>query len=85
MDWDDVFKGILACLLVVAAVLGVRIVTASKTVDYYYLSRGEGGNRTATCVYAHWTWHPDEEALCTDDSNKAIDFMARANAALHNR
>jgi hypothetical protein len=77
-DWADTW----GVVLVVAALASIVVITvftfSTKHVDYYYLSRGSQTS-SATCVHAHWTWHPDETAFCTDDYQKAIDFAAKAN------
>lgn len=43
------------------------------------MSRGSN-NEGQVCVYAHWTWHVDEVAFCTDDYQKALAFTQTANA-----
>jgi hypothetical protein len=84
MDFDDVWNlvGAVVVLAVLVAVLSCFF--APKNVDYYYLSKGEdNGNRPfATCVQAHWTWHPDELSFCTNDYQQALDFVTKANAGL---
>jgi hypothetical protein len=82
MDWDDLWQGL--CFLTFVALLGsvALLIFSPKNVDYYYLSRANSGNAPATCVYAHWTWHSDEVAFCTDDAQKALDFVAKANATV---
>lgn len=79
--WEDIWAsiGVLAVLT-----FGVFVTTVSfhaKNVDYYYLSVASGGGH-GICVEAHWTWHNDELAYCTDDKDKALDFAAKANAGL---
>lgn len=86
LDVDEM-KGLLwhlaaVVLLFLTIAGGWKLFTAPKNVDYYYLSQGSGENHTATCVYAHWTWHPDEVSFCTDDRDKALDFVTRGNASL---
>jgi hypothetical protein len=72
-----------AALVIVGAVAMIfGWILAPKNVNYYYLSHGGGGVQNANCVFAHWTWHPDEVAFCTDDYQRALDFAARANAGL---
>jgi hypothetical protein len=79
-DWDDVW----GCFFLLAALIALVTITifcfAPKNVDYYYVSNGESG--TASCVYAHWTWHPDEKAFCSDDRERTLDFATKANQAL---
>ena len=88
MDYEDFFDWgwrIALLVAILAAVgLGVKVAAAPKNVDYYYLSHSNG-SQVATCVYAHWTWHTDEVAFCTDDAVKALDFATKANADLHRR
>jgi hypothetical protein len=68
-------------ILSVGAALLVAWLLSPKRVDGYYLSRGQG-NGNAVCVYAHWTWHPDEQAFCTDRYDAALEFAAKANASI---
>lgn len=75
------FVGMLV-LLILAGLL-TALVLAPKKVDGYYLSQGSGSQgQAAVCVYAHWTWHVDEMSFCTDDQQKALDFVAKANASI---
>lgn len=80
-DWNEIWAsvGVLTVLLFVAF-LGI-LAFAPKNVDYYYLTTANTQHST-TCVDAHWTWHTDEVAFCTDDKDKALDFVTRANASL---
>lgn len=80
MNWENVWHsiGILAAITVLAIV--TTITFKPKNVDYYYLS-DSAATATATCVYAHWTWHTDEKAFCTDDYIRALDFVNKANAS----
>jgi len=66
------------------AAMVVAFIVAPKKVDGYYLSHGASGQggQAAVCVYAHWTWHMDELSFCTDDQQKALDFVAKANASI---
>lgn len=73
----------LMVLLLIGAGLGIAWIMAPKKVDGYYLSHGgTSSGQAAVCVYAHWTWHLDEMSFCTDDQQKAIDFVAKANASI---
>lgn len=82
--WLDTFFLLAILLVIVASAIGVRLLTAPHDVDYYYISHS-GAQNTTTCVYAHWTWHVDEIAFCTDDAQKAVEFTARANAGLRGK
>jgi hypothetical protein len=62
----------LVCTTIVAGLL-LLICLADKKVDDYYLSNA--GSNTLTCVYAHWTWHTDEKAFCTNDVPMAIEQL----------
>ncbi len=74
---------IIGAVLVLAAVALIGTwIFAPKNVDYYYLSTANSGNGSGFCVYAHWTWHGDEIAYCTDDKDRALDFAAKANITL---
>jgi hypothetical protein len=85
-DWEisDTWSVLAMVLIIAAAILGGIAIFAPKNVDYYYLSTTHSGNAgLGFCVYAHWTWHNDEIAYCTDDKDKALDFAAKANATIH--
>jgi hypothetical protein len=72
-------------MLVVLGCLGALgfWILSPKRVDGYYISHGgNNGSTAATCVYAHWTWHWDELAFCSDDYQKALDFMNKADAEI---
>lgn len=79
-DWEDSWQTVGLALVVAAAVMLGALCLQTKNVDYYYASNSQG--TTAACIYTHWTWHTDEKAFCTDDYQKALDFMSKANAAL---
>lgn len=51
---------------------------STKRVDGYYASVGERG----TCAWAHWTWHADEKAFCSDDPFRVLQFIKQANAEI---
>lgn len=73
------------CMLMILIVAGMiaGFIVAPKKVDGYYLSHGSSSTgQAAVCVYAHWTWHVDEMSFCTDDQQKALDFVAKANASI---
>lgn len=82
-DWNNVWATLIAiAVLGGLGVLGMYIF-APKNVDYYYLSTSNSGNRSlGFCAYAHWTWHTDEIAYCSDDKDKVLDFVAKANATI---
>lgn len=79
MDW--LWHAVGAVLLLGVAALGVTSISAEHKVDGYYFSRGADSS-TATCVWAHWTWHGDEKAFCTNNYSEAVDFAEKANASL---
>jgi hypothetical protein len=71
-----------ATSFLVVVLFFVFFLSAPKNVDYYYLSQGGGSTISIPCAYAHWTWHLDEKAYCSDDKDKVLDFLAKANASL---
>ena len=78
---DKTWQAVLIALIALA-VTGIGVwVFSPKNVDYYYASSA-GGETLGFCVYAHWTWHVDEIAYCSDDKNNVLDFVARANATI---
>jgi hypothetical protein len=80
-DWEDTWKTLFICLVILTVGFLGKLATAPKNVDYYYMSHGSSTG-PAVCVYAHWTWHQDEVTMCTDDAMRAEDFTAKANAGL---
>ena len=80
-DWERLWALLLGVALFALIALGVASVIAPKNVDYYYASHGSGA-QSNTCVWAHWTWHTDEQAFCTDDYQRALDFLAKANGTI---
>lgn len=83
-DWEDTGKAMALVFLLFAFGTVGAFILAPKNVDYYYLSHGsQTSGQASVCVYAHWTWHNDEISFCTDDQQKALDFVAKANAGMH--
>lgn len=77
--WE--FAGMVILLALIS--VSIAFIVAPHKVDGYYLSRSNQGAANGVCVYAHWTWHPDELSFCTDDYAKALDFVAKANQSIH--
>ena len=75
---------VIGMIVVIAALaIGVVWIFAPKEVDYYYLSTSNSEPKAiGFCAYAHWTWHSDEIAYCSDDKDRVLDFVAKANATL---
>jgi hypothetical protein len=84
-DWEDTWQ--LLCVIALAALMAflVTLVISPKAVDDYYLSRGGSNLDVGTCVYAHWTWHTDEKAYCTNDAAQAVDLLAKLKATLNTK
>jgi hypothetical protein len=78
--WHFVASVAAGMLLVLLFVLLV----SEKKIDGYYISQNGtvSGGPTATCVYAHWTWHLDERSFCTNSYQDAVDFVIKANATV---
>lgn len=81
LDTDKLWHVVGVILLLVAAFSTIVYLSKEKKVDGYYLSRG-GGSNANVCVYAHWTWHLGELVFCTDDYQKALDFVKQANSTI---
>lgn len=79
LDWDNIWQGLALLAVAALAVFVGELFISTKVVDDYYLSRG---GETATCVYAHWTWHTDEKAFCTNDVQQAIDVISKLKGSL---
>ncbi len=80
--WENICKAVGTLVVLAGATLLLIIILAPKNVDYYYASRGDHDSNPGICVYAHWTWHSDEVVYCSDDKDKVLDFIVKANAAL---
>lgn len=70
-DWDDAWATLWLISASVAIVLFFFGMVQPHDVDYYYI-HGE-------CSYGHWTWHPDEPTICTNDQQHLLDFVKQAN------
>lgn len=76
--------------IIAVVVLGILIFAgfisaiAFTHVDRYYAASPRTGNiASVSCAWAHWTgWHIDEIAFCSDDANKVVEWVAKANAPL---
>ena len=77
-DWDDTWHVIGMSIVVAALTFLGFVFAAPHNVDYYYLSNATN-KPMAACVYAHWTWHPDEISFCTNNKDEALDFVLKAN------
>ena len=84
LDWEDVWCGVLVLLVLGAGVFAGVFAFMPKNVDYYYLSIA-GSDHVATCVDAHWTWHADEAAFCSNDYRQALELVKAANESLPRR
>ncbi len=87
MNADEIFTYTASGVLFAFGALGVALFLAPKNIDYYYLSKQNEINSSsvATCVYAHWTFHSDEQVYCTNNADDAIKFLDAANARLPKR
>jgi len=81
VEWSDLFLGAALLGAVSLGSLGITAMVMPHNVDYYYLSGGTSVTR-GICVQAHWTWHFDEVAYCSEDKDRAIDFAQKANSLL---
>jgi hypothetical protein len=75
---------IAASLSGVLILAGLITAIASAHVDRYYVSSAHTGQiSSVTCAWAHWSgWHTDEIAFCSDDANKVVEWVAKANTSL---
>lgn len=78
------FVVITTIVLLFLALLGGFIQAIAVThIDGYYISNAGTGSRTGVCACSHWTkWHADEIAYCSDDVNKVLDFVVKANTTI---
>lgn len=78
-------KSIVALVAVVFLTLAgfISAFSLSHVDRYYVASSGTGRVSSVTCSWAHWTaWHPDEIAYCSDDANKVVEWVAKANGSI---
>jgi hypothetical protein len=79
--WEDSWQ-LIGILVVIATVVWFSYFTASKReLKSYYLGP-TSYSAPAFCVRAEWTWDEDPVVFCTDDRDRAIDFVKRANETL---
>ena len=79
--FEHIWQGVgVVTVIAVGLILG-KVIIVEKKIDGYYLAHGTD-TATVTCVFAHWTWHPDEKAFCTNDVKEALDVLDRANATI---
>jgi hypothetical protein len=72
----------IACGVLLFSVLLIlfgQMCAADHVVRSYYLSTH---GTTGSCVSADQDWAFDQESFCSDDVNRSLDVMQRANAAL---
>jgi len=65
----------------VAGILMVVFIMADKSVQSYYLGPGLS-LQPAFCVTAEHQWDVDVLIFCTDDKDRVLDFVRRANETL---
>jgi hypothetical protein len=82
LDVGDVAALALTTLVFVVGVVGIAALLMPHEIDYYYFGSGD---HTSTCVYSHWSWHPDERVFCSDSYDRAVDFTTKANDSLEKR
>ena len=77
--WEDVWIGLLALLIVCGLGFWAFAASQDHAVRWYYLS--DSGGKTF-CIDADRNWWPDDQAVyCSDDIQKALDALKRANEA----
>lgn len=81
-NWDDTWSSLVSLALVSTFVLILTAITSEKKIDGYYMGANSGAS---ACVRAHWVWNPDQQVFCSDDYNKALDFLRQANSSLVKR
>lgn len=79
--WEDTWSSLGVALVIGLVITAGVALYMPHNVDYYYISGGSA-QHPGICANAHWTWHQDEVAFCSDDQGKVLDFMTKANAAL---
>lgn len=83
MDFEKMWQYIGAIVVLAGLVTLGFAIFEPKNVDYYYLSTANSSSKgLGFCAYAHWTWHVDEIAYCSDDKDKVLDFVSKANASM---
>jgi hypothetical protein len=76
--WPNVFSvlGVIVGCAILTIILWA--ITATKDVKYYYAGEGVKG----VCVKASRSWQIDDTVFCSDDYNKVVDFVNKANMSL---
>lgn len=75
---DNTWKWFLILMSVVLTAATGFYIAVEKKVDGYYL-----GNQNGTpCIYAHWTWHPDERVACSTDVPMLAQQLKTLNEAV---
>ena len=78
-DWEDRWALLFWAAAWIAVATLATTVIANKELRSYYL---DAQGQKAICVSADWTWHQDPVVFCTDDRERALDFVKRANETL---
>lgn len=79
--WEQILRWVALSVVLTGVAVLFGLTLAPHNVDYYYVSHA-GSSGPMICAEAHWTWHPDEQAYCSDDVNKVLDFIQKADAIL---
>lgn len=85
-DWDGftVLAAIATLLVLIVAAIGITAILEPKYIEYYYLSAPNNA-QVGFCVSSHWAWQSDQVVFCSDEKDKTLDFVAKANATLPKR
>lgn len=77
-DWEHAAGSVVFSAAVLAVIFGTVCMFQDHRVDGYYVH----AETHQVCAYAHWTWHPDESAYCSDDVQRVLAFIKEANAGI---
>lgn len=75
-SWEDTWMAALLGAVLFGIVLFGTWAFSTKDVQYYYLNDSQS---KGTCVAAKWQWNPDQTVYCSDDYQRAMDFLSKAN------
>jgi hypothetical protein len=80
---EDLLKLLIVVVVILFLGMLAAWICAPHTVQSYYLDRQISG--TGSCVVASIDWDSDSVVFCSDDINKVMDALTRANASLGRR
>ena len=83
IDWEmSVWEAWAMVFATVFTALFIWYLCTPPVLQGYYLGHKSENHAPSFCVMAEWRWDLDDVVYCTDDYNKALDFVERANKTM---